>query len=465
MSNPKKLASILEILIIYFILTYISIRTYSSYKINDIKDNWVKHRDNPAAIPFAGLIGKDSKTAFHGFIGTSVKKMFGKTSGFFHYIINIFVRIIKSFQNSLNIIRNLTKPMRKFFKNATQMFYNKLSNFMISISYSLHKIRNAMRRSVSGFNMAFHTLNTISYSLQSIMNSPMIDAVKKFGKSLDWIGGAFNTIGLCFSEDTLINTVYGPMPISILTPGQELDQGNIVVATQKIINNSDLYNYQGIVVSGSHLVYEDTKWIRVKESSKSYQIVNTEYDYIYCISTSIGTITINNIIFKDFVETTNSRINKHINNIILQNLNKNQHSIVNNFSPRYLEHGMDKNTPIMINNTSYKRLCDINIGDNILNTTVIGIINLDPSFCTTFIYKNKYILSGNIKIKEKNLWINVCDSNKSRKLRNYSYMLYHIITTSGVVYLDYNTIVTDYIEVHDAKVNNQIDNLIEELNN
>ena len=146
-------------------------------------------------------------------------------------------------------------------------------------------------------------------------------------------------------------------------------------------------------------------------------------------------------------------------------MNKNQRSIVNNISPQYLEHGMHKNTPIMINSTSYKRVCDINIGDKILNTEVIGIIRIDPSFCTTYIYKNKYILSGNIKIKEKHLWINVCDSNKSRKLRNYSDILYHIITTSGVVYLDYSTIVTDYIEVHDAEVNNKIDTLIEELNN
>ena len=107
---------------------------------------------------------------------------------------------------------------------------------MVGITYSLHKMRNSLRRSVSGFNMMFHTLNHIQYAFESIYNSPIIPVTKKFTPVLDWLGGAFNTLGLCFYENTPITTIKGTINIGDIRPGQELDKNNYVISIHKFIN-------------------------------------------------------------------------------------------------------------------------------------------------------------------------------------------------------------------------------------
>ena len=72
------------------------------------------------------------------------------------------------------------------------MFYNKLNNYMISISYLVHKIRDTLKRSVSGYNLVFHSLNHIYYSLQSILNSPIPNITKKFIGATRWLDKSFS---------------------------------------------------------------------------------------------------------------------------------------------------------------------------------------------------------------------------------------------------------------------------------
>ena len=76
----------------------------------------------------------------------------------------------------------------------------------------------------------------------------------------------------------------------------------------------------------------------------------------------------------------------------------------------------------------------------------------------------QYILSGNIKINENGLWLNVADSIYSRKIHNYSNKLFHLITTSSKIQLN-NITISDYLECHDIDTNNIIDTLVEKYNN
>jgi len=459
--NIKKISSILEIIILYSVFIYIFLKTFKKYSILNIKHSFINLEEkDPTLISILNSSNNTShKTVFNNYIGILVKKLFSKVLDSFNFIFSIFHRIFGSFLNTLDIIRNLTKPIRLFFKNTTLLFYKKLQNFMIGISYSMHKIRNSLRRSVSGYNMAFHSLNHINYSFQSILNSPIPKIVKTFSGVTHWLDKSFNKLGLCFDGNTLINTMSGLKKIQDIQPGEELDKDNFVISSHKFICNCDMYKYKSIIVSGSHLVKHNNEWIRIKLLADSIKINYIDY-CIFCLSTTKGNIIIDNVVFKDYSESYGLNINKTINSIVLKELN-NTENVVNNYRLNYIEQGLDKNTYVKKKN-NYVRIKDISIGDYLDNDNrVIGIVKVCSKFNTVFKYKNKWIFSNNIKINENGIWINIIDSIYSIKINNYIDILYHLVVTKEKFILENNLIIRDYIEVHNNITNNIIDKTVE----
>uniref|UniRef100_A0A6C0EIP6 Hedgehog/Intein (Hint) domain-containing protein n=1 Tax=viral metagenome TaxID=1070528 RepID=A0A6C0EIP6_9ZZZZ len=450
----KRISSILEIIILYSFFLFIFFKTFKKYSILSLK--YKSQAETPNLIET--LHSKnDYKTISNNYITTLVKKLFSKVTVQFHSIFDIFHKIFKSYMDTIDSIRNLTKPIRTFFKNTTMLFYKKLQDFMIGISYSLHKIRNSLRRSVSGYNMAFHSLNHIYYSLQSILNSPIPKIVKKFGGVTGWLDKSFNKLGLCFDGDTYIDTVNGGRRIQDIIPGDQLDSDNFVISTHQFICQCDMYTYKNIIVSGSHLVKDGIEWHRIKNVPKSEKI-DYEKPYIYCLSTTKGQIIINNILFKDYAESS-QKLNNNINSIILSQLN-NTKNIVNNYNLKYLEHGLDPNTLLKRAN-DYVKIKDVSIGDVLYNNIIIGIIKISPLFNHMFSYKDKWIFSNNTKINENGIWINSIDSIYSEPINDYKSTLYHLVTTDGIIMLENNLIIRDYLEIHDLEINNTIDKYVE----
>ena len=186
----------------------------------------------------------------------------------------------------------------------------------------------------------------------------------------------------------------------------------------------DIYNYKGINVSGSHLVLENNKWIRVETSKYANKIKNTQ-KYIYCLETSDNKIeTNNNIIFADYEETLNKDINLKMMKEIFDYLNNNKLNF--NFNDFYLN-GFHPNSNLLLNNLQYKKICNIKIGDVLCNNSkVIGVVKRKIGNIKLFKYK-RYILSGMDIVKENNLWIPVCKSSLATEFNDDNIkILYHI---------------------------------------
>lgn len=78
----------------------------------------------------------------------------------------------------------------------------------------------------------------------------------------------------CFTPDTLIIMADGSTKkIKDIKVGEEVALGGKVVAIGEALNQ-DIWNYNGTTVSGGHLVLEDAKWIRVKDSIKGKRLTN-----------------------------------------------------------------------------------------------------------------------------------------------------------------------------------------------
>lgn len=117
--------------------------------------------------------------------------------------------------------------------------------------------------------------------------------------------------------------------------GDILKYGERVTGIVKLRNDniklySYFYNVPEIIVSGSQIVFEDGKWIKVCQSQYSSSIDNSSSKYLnkqydlYNICTTNNIIVINGIKFRDFDEINDYKINNDINRVIEDELNKKQ---------------------------------------------------------------------------------------------------------------------------------------------
>ena len=115
------------------------------------------------------------------------------------------------------------------------------------------------------------------------------------------IGGAIGSVIGCFLPDTLIRMADGSeKKIINIDIKDNLEVGGLVFATGKFLINN-LFDYKGIKVSGEHLVNENGKWLKVKQSQFAKSLGNGEH-IVYTLGSQNRRILINNILFTDYFD-------------------------------------------------------------------------------------------------------------------------------------------------------------------
>jgi len=115
------------------------------------------------------------------------------------------------------------------------------------------------------------------------------------------IGGVIGGIVGCFLPDTEITMADGSKKKIIdIELKDNIKVGGNVFATAKFLV-TNLYDYKGVKVSGSHMVNENNKWIRVEDSDIAKSLGNDEH-VVYTLGTQNRRIVINDILFTDYFE-------------------------------------------------------------------------------------------------------------------------------------------------------------------
>jgi len=115
------------------------------------------------------------------------------------------------------------------------------------------------------------------------------------------IGGAIGSIIGCFLPDTLIKMADGTeKKIIDINLKDNIEVGGFVFATGKFLVNN-LFDYKGIKVSGEHLVNENGKWLKVKDSQFAKSLGNDEH-IVYTLGSQNRRILINDILFTDYFD-------------------------------------------------------------------------------------------------------------------------------------------------------------------
>jgi len=105
----------------------------------------------------------------------------------------------------------------------------------------------------------------------------------------------------CFIKGTLITMADGTTkPVEQVDLGDEVAVGGKVFAVGRFLN-TELYEYKGIKVSGSHMVNEDGTWMRVRDT-KHGKSLGDDQNTVYVFGSENRRILINDILFTDYFE-------------------------------------------------------------------------------------------------------------------------------------------------------------------
>jgi len=105
----------------------------------------------------------------------------------------------------------------------------------------------------------------------------------------------------CFIKGTLITMADGTKkPVEQVDLGDEVAVGGKVFAVGRFLN-TELYDYKGIKVSGSHMVNEEGDWMRVRDTKHGKSLGNDE-NTVYVFGSENRRILINDILFTDYFE-------------------------------------------------------------------------------------------------------------------------------------------------------------------
>jgi len=115
------------------------------------------------------------------------------------------------------------------------------------------------------------------------------------------VGGVIGSVFGCFLPNTKVTMLDGTTKNIIdINLNDNIEIGGRVFAHAKFLI-TNLYDYKGVKVSGSHMVNEDNKWLRVEESKLAKSLGNKEH-IVYTLGTDNRRILINNILFTDYFE-------------------------------------------------------------------------------------------------------------------------------------------------------------------
>lgn len=463
--------SIIITIIVFFIYGYcIIIQNRQA-----LADDWVNQRCKPQNIPFAGFISKpEGKTAFEytneNFqycLQNILLETVGTTFQPFQYMASMVTNLFVKISEALNKIRDVLNNLVNNFTKIAEDVFNRIMNIVIPVQTILIALMDSFSKIQAIITTSFYTMLGAYYSLQALMGAILELIIKMLvvlviiiiglwilpftwpiaaTTSIIFLGIAIplaiiiyfmtevlhiETAGIpalrCFDkytnftlQDKSIKT------IEFLEVGDILENNVRITAKIKVTSKDlDMYDLDGIIVSGNHKINYKNIWMSIREHPNSKLLQKYDEPYLYCLNTSSKTIIIKNNIFSDWDEIYNEKLNKvlthidiNINNQFTKNDKKtaNQTTNVLENIHSYLDDGFDENVNIdtfLNTNISIK---DIKIGDKLNDTNIVY---------------------GVVEIEYNNI------NNRKNLGNNEKNKLYHLLTTNGTFYIN-NKIVNDY---------------------
>jgi hypothetical protein len=511
---------ILLILVMFVVISYTTVMR----NVQPIKDNWSKERCKPNVLPFAGLINAPEGTSATDFTQQNftycmqdiLKSITGFATQPLTYITYAINLIYQEIARALNAIRSLLSNIRTNIGNITQEIMGRILNVTVPIRKMLIAFNDMSQKVIGILTSGLYTSLGTYYALKAFLGALVqiiiiiliasIAIIIGLWASFMWpaaIAGTalFATIAIicaivivflknvlhintrfkipkgpkkpkiCFDKDTMLKMADGTMKkISEINVGDKLwdysDEGNkIIFVTAKLkldAKHTKMYRLGNVIVSGTHRVKHNGKWIFVRRHPDREVIQKYLEPVIYCLNTSSKEIIIGDYVFSDWDEVTeevleiiNQFVEFHFPNKKLQK--EDIH--------KFFDRGFSEYTMLRLNDGSLKNIKSIQLGDVLKNgEKVYGLVEIYGKNDIDEPEKTRNISSSTTSSDSSYLENDELMSSRSRSRSRSSFdsiqntdfskdnKLYHLLTDKKTFYVgqifmkDYNSLIDHVLE-------------------
>lgn len=408
-------------IIIFIFITLFVFLVFSYCKVMQTKeaiaDDWINQRCKPQNIPFAGIINPPEGTTafqytnenFQYCINNILTNITGHVLEPFQFMISSLTNVFSAMANSIQHIREIINKLRNGLKEFSQDILSRILNVMIPIQKMFIALMDTFQKIQGVMTGGLYTMLGTYYTLQALMGA-ILELIIKVLVALviiivglwimpfTWPAAAsmsavflaisiplaiiiafmtevlhIKTAGIpklrCFDRNTEFKLIDGTAKkIEELKVQEILIDGSIITSKIKTTSKDlDIYNLDGIIVSESHIVKHNDKWLHVRDHPNARKIEGYTEPYLYCLNTNTKTINLNDIIFTDWDEIYDDSLDFVLKYYSIQET-KDLYNII--------ESGFNKGTKVRIV-SGEKEIEKINIGE-VLSTggVVYGIVEL-----------------------------------------------------------------------------------------
>jgi hypothetical protein len=397
---------------LFFIITIIIILAFLFSRImlskEEIASDWKNQRCKPENIPFAGYISKPSdKTAFEytneNFqycIQNILLNVTEKSLEPFNFMINALTSIFSKIGEAIQKIRELLASIRNNIKKIVKDIMNRILNILIPLQTMLISLADIFNKTQGILVAGLYTALGSYYTLQAFMGAILELIIKMlvalvilivglwlipfsqplaatmsavflsisiplviiviFMKKVLHVGSSKIPKLRCFDENTIFKLNTGEkIKIKNLKLGDKLYDNSTIISLIKVTSEDlKIYNLNGIIVSESHVVKYNNKWIMVKDHPNSTQLEKYDYPYLYCINTDRKVFELNEILYTDWDEVYDENLIKYDKLKIKQT-------------------GFESSSKVKMMDGIEKNISDVLIGDILFEKNIVyGIVEL-----------------------------------------------------------------------------------------
>jgi hypothetical protein len=421
---------------------------------DEIIKNWKSYRCDPQVMVLAGMFKNkdDPRSDFQftsdnfEFCASEIAKnalnvVLKPVLDVFYQMSNASLQSIGFTMNLRTLGANLFNGLNRMFEIFTRRFnltFHELHMSFVKQFAAINKANAIAIASVySGISViraimnAFQLMIVVSISILVIMVVLVIFMFFIFAPVIPLIlvaisvisatasAGAVGGMGsaFCFSKDTLILLNGKITSIDKVLVGDILEDGSTVTATMKFSADEsvELYDIDGVIVSGSHIIYKNGLPVFVKdyEGAVKYNSYLTE---LYCLNTSLHKIPVSvkngTYVFADWEELDDTSMEDW--DVLIRKLLNNDDIVHRSNKKAYeSESGFAKETLVYTQNGA-NMIRSLVIGDIVSDgtdwTEIIGIVRLAGSETQTMGKIKGLRLSGASWVNESGIWIRACES-------------------------------------------------------
>lgn len=290
-----RLYDILMSLLIISIFIFLIGHKTLSVQLQNVNENWPKHRCNPLFMPFAS----DPMENFNYCIQQTQREYMDYLLTPVTSSLSVMNGLGSEFNDALQNLRKMFNYIRSMFGDIIGKVFGVFLNLIIEFQKTTMGIKDMIGKMVGVMVSLIYMVDGSVKTAEATWNGPPGKLIR----------------GLCFDENTVLQTKEGQFyTIKNIPNGTFLKDGSEVIGKLELNNLNKDGTYRSkiltfpngeastsIFVTENHFVkLKNGRWIYSKDHPDSMQTDTNQRDKVYCLITDTREIHIGNYVFHDW---------------------------------------------------------------------------------------------------------------------------------------------------------------------